>query len=264
MLKDIDWVHASPIERKILYRGFKAILDANGISMLDALRQAYLGTAEAGKSDQEDPDNLKSGRASGKRYALIYKWICRHYPREAEEIAETYYLTQPQSVSWNAFLTEHGKFENISIPANLGLDIVKRAAGEPIADQKVPLGKEFYFEVGSPINGTVLALQEHKGAWYGLPLSNDDLHEQIQSGKQLIPNINNGSLPLIEEDKGKHRFVFIIADQDAVQRLGQKIKEETLIPNVVLDDIATILFHLKKEWHVFRINMLFVDGTAMV
>lgn len=257
-----DWLTASPEARKILYRHTKRLIDSSSLTWSRLYREA-LGQANAPGQGYED--NFRSGRIGRAKAARLYRWIRDNHAGVADRIdADLGDINQPTAGAWEAFLAAHGRYGSLEIVslAQQRPGVVAFAASEPLATSTLRLGEPFCFRLHSVRAGAALALQSVSGRWFPLPLSPDHLHQAISRGSQYLPDAGEGGepAPLSEEsDVGRHRFAVLVADDTLVRDIGAGFSAGVEVQSHHLTAFAECLEVAGSQWHLMRLNVLFVS-----
>lgn len=83
-MPEIDWLSASPEERKILYRYLKTEMDRRNMTLHQMLEEAT-GAVRVGPGYDA---NMRSGRFAQQYGFQFYDWLKETNPRAAASVAE--------------------------------------------------------------------------------------------------------------------------------------------------------------------------------
>jgi len=117
--------------------------------------------------------NLANGEAGIETANKIRDWIIAH---ELELAAEIYpqYFTRDLRTDWDGFVDDKGEYGNLHTVPYKPLTLHEISSHHPVSPTRLKLFEEFTFELDSPLNGSVIALDCYKGDWYPIPLHEDN------------------------------------------------------------------------------------------
>lgn len=145
--------------------------------------------------------------------------------------------------SWRQLTNESEKLRIIKRPAHsLGFGEVDEE-DEHIADDTVPLKKNFRFEGDIPWSGEGFLVAEHRDEWHVLALSGNERGFQFAAGAFVVPPPRNGkSLYLIEKkNTGYYRYFVIALRGRLLDSLRHQIHRANPYSQSELDLLASII-----------------------
>lgn len=92
-----------------------------------------------------------------------------------------------------------------------------------------------------------------------MPLSQDGLAVEIESGTQIVPHDGDTPLPLSEDnDTGLVRFVMIVATKDMIDRIAQTLSIGLAIAPDQLRDVIDVVMHEHASFVVHRADAMII------
>lgn len=198
--------------------------------------------------------------------------------------------TEPPRIRWNAFIQEHGVFGQVDVrlinprsPIDVaeepkpkvvplpdgGAASVKPPDRNPLSETVLRLNEPFYFAFDPPVTGTCLAIQQAGYPWWEpLPLEGDESLLSLKQPTSILPCDSHGApMPLMEtETRGRHRFLFIFASEALLRPLIENMDRAWLHDGSLrfklehsLDDFADQLVSETGQWHILRLDVMFVE-----
>lgn len=209
----------------------------------------------------EDKKSLQKGTIAQWKASTMYRWIIEHYLPMACDIAPEVF--DPSLLTrWRDFVRKHGIYDRLSFrfPDELGL--TGRSSKHPIAEQPIPLGKPYLFDLDCHIAGQMLSLEATDGKTYPFSLHPDEVSValDIEAGQLTLPlNANGIPDPLSEtEDKGLRCYVFIIASPEIIATCADGLHSAHPIGLDKLDQIALAFENVDADtFEVHRLNVIF-------
>lgn len=256
--RSIEFLSSTEDQRKAIARVISALRATTTMSfdeMYVAAHGSLVGRAE------EDERNLPKGKLAHRKMAHFYRWIVENYLPLGCEIAPEVF--DPSLLTrWRDFIRAHGIYDRLTYRFAGNLGLTQRSSIAPIADQPIPLGKPYFFDIECGISGQLLALEVAKGKTYPVALHPDQhtVVMDVEKGSQTRPLKADGTPdPLAEtEDKGLRCYVFVIAPKETMQSIAKGLHEAHAIPLDKLDQIALAFKDADPSaFEVHRLNVVF-------
>lgn len=258
MSNEIDWDEVTIEERKQLFSVVQSLRSTDSkISWRHIFDESFGENISVGTDTEK---NFRNGILGKPRCGSIYKWLCKEHSEYAREFEVQFFKNKPEALSWLNLLKDHGKFENVEVPVlnQRSFGLTGRKSKEPTMGRTIKRSEAFCFEVNSPIEGQLLALEEYEGHWHIMPLYEAVATHKTGLGTQWVPSVNGNPDPLEEEtDMGKHRYAFFIASNDDFKGATNHLPKEGMVAPSLLNAFANHIGVLKNEWHLLRINVIF-------
>lgn len=248
-----DWLKATEDERKALYTATKRVVD--GFFRGDwrkCIDEAFEGD-HVGDSFE---DNFRKGKISRKDASAIARWLARIQPDEFQLLEAV--LARRVGLGWTDFLQSYQKSDSLRLVRATDLRLVGIAGRAKAATQRVNLGEEFFLQLTTAINGTVIGLQRSGGSWFYLPLDDATGSPIVPTGTSVLPLSSNDGvpLPLCEDaDRGTVLFAVIVTPSEAGPNDGLAFGDA--VPGARLDTLAAFLVRSGApfELHTLTINI---------
>lgn len=248
-----DWLKATEEERRALYVATKRVVDGHFRGDWRKVLAEALAIREV--SDSFD-GNFRKGKISRKDAAAIGRWLAREQPVEFQLLEAA--LARHAGLGWTDFLQSHQKTGTLRLVRATDLGLVGLAGRVKAATQKVALSEEFFLQLTTAINGTVIGLQRSRGSWFYLPLDDATGSPIVPTGTTILPRCaNDGApIPLCEDsERGTVLFAVVVTPGDAGPNDGLELGDA--VPGARLDTLAAFLVRSEApfEVHTLAINI---------
>lgn len=260
---DIAVDFKSKENRKKVHQVWRAIFATNGTLTYDAVYEKAFGHTHG--IGQDDVENFRKGKLAQDKVESIHRWMMANYLRLGSEIAPE--IFKPSLLNgWHRLLWDHLIYDDLEACLyDRSLGLTQRSKHQPIADLQIELGQEYYFTLDAGVSGKLLAFEGYEGQWYPFSLHHDgvSLTTQIIKGKDILPTKPDGVSidPLSDtEHKGLHRFVFIIAPQDALKQTLKALSTDHPASPSTLDDLAETFKKSGTPFELHGLNVIFVSA----
>ncbi|MCC2097379.1 MAG: hypothetical protein KDJ29_10840 [Hyphomicrobiales bacterium] len=273
----LDWKQASVEERKTLYRATRALVDDHLLTWDDIYAGAFGNSFLRGQGYE---DNFGSGRIARWRAALIYRWLRREHPAQADlvdrDIAALY---DAPAQDWENFVNLHGRFEGVTAirqerqlmvredhsqrQVQSQPQIQRYNPADDHVDDQMDLNHPFSFEIDTPFAGSIVGVQWVRGQWHALPLGASEVDAAVPAGINALPQAHRLSLYnglLIElSEAGIHRIVFLLVPQDLAMQFRASLPLDSYLNPERLSEMAGRIAALPPgTWKAYRLNLMFI------
>lgn len=118
--------------------------------------------------------------------------------------------------SWEVLLSQYGQFQNIDIllRPDERHNMINFVEDEPIADQIIPVGRQYRLHVSNDLSGRVVGLWRKQNDWYPLRLTYEYWHADVL-GAFYAPHHSRRNKPYFvntQEDSGTTiKYAFVVS-----------------------------------------------------
>lgn len=238
----VDWLTASVDEQKKLFQVASAVHALLNLDDWIGFWAICLASTPRPHVTPHFKNNFQRGNADKKKVAVIYEWIRDNHWGLATDLAPS--LFDPSRMSdWSSYLDEHAIYDELQHRLANQLGLTKQSTGQPIADMRIRLGQDFYFELTSRIGGTLLALEGYEGKWYPLSLheNGETLEVESNAGTQILPLSAKTGQPVCLSDlehKNLHSYVIVVASGEVIETCLDDVFPDRAFKSSQLDRIA--------------------------
>lgn len=247
-----DWLKSTTDARKQLYKVCKAIVDRHYLGDWRKLYIEVFGKNYA--TSYSDGDNFRAGRLGRKKSAALFDWIAIHHQDDANELLR---LVLSINDNWDALFKDLPQTDAISLIRFNSLGLVT-FANKSLDLLELKLKEEFIFKYEGMNDAFIFAFQCVDGAYHVMPLDERHTYCQSQKGGVFPMNADNQPMALFEaEQKGLHKFVFIIGDKSTIKAIDGLIEDKDTLSLPPYSKMKATLAGNKEQIQICKLKVNF-------